>query len=356
MRKVAIAPELAVPKVTVALRGFLYYLSRMYFIRFLFALLYFGIRVVLVRWRGGKQAVGLLRALEQQFDGQFDAATFRKVVKSHSVYLSIVNDAFTGLHGRNTNRKEQERSILYFICSSLFDNFFDDQSRSHDAIMAMTFAPDTYTPTDFNDRVGIYAHQQLLAYVKDKHAYLAVLKKEYAAQAASQEQFDAQISNERIQAITFEKGGNAVLLCKFYLDVEAGNAESAAWYRLGTLIQLSNDLFDIYKDTQAGIHTLATRCTDAYAMETHYLNLVSDMHQCIQQIPTTAWRKQRFSIAMAGTYALGLVAIQQLKKLQGASAQLPQFANLPRKALIVDMEQFGNMWRWLRFVYQFGKL
>lgn len=356
MRKVAIALHMALRKVTLVLRVFLYYLSRMYFIRFLFTLLYFGLRVVLVRWRAGKQAVALLRELEQRFDGRFDAATFKKVVKSHSIYLSIVNDAFTGLHGRHTSPREQERSVLYFICSSLFDNFFDDQSRSHEAIKAMTFAPDSYSPVNFDDRVGVYAHQQLLAEVKDREAYIAVLQREYAAQAASQEQFDAHITNERIQEITFEKGGNAVLLCKFYLDMDAGEAESAAWYRLGTLIQLSNDLFDIYKDTQAGIHTLATRCTDAYAMEAYYLQLVGDMRQRIQQIPANPNQKERFSIAMAGTYALGLVAIEQLKKLQGVATQLPQFANLPRKALIVDMEQLGNMWRWLRFVYQYGKL
>ena len=328
----------------------------MYFIRFLFTTLYFGIRVLLVRWRAEKQAVALLRDLEQRLNGRFDQATFRKVAKSHPIYLSIVNDAFTGLHGRTTTVAEQERCVLYFICSSLFDNFFDEHSRTDDEIYAMTFAPDTYVPKDFDDRAAKYAHTRLLNEVKDKQGYLEVLMHEYKGQMISREQFDPAITNERIQEICFYKCGNATLLCKYYLDVDASEAETAIWYRLGAFIQLCDDLFDIYFDVPAGINTLATRCTNAYEMETFFLGLIKDMQERIRAIPVSKARREKFAIAMAGIYSLGLVAIEQLKKLQGDAPQLPQFANLPRKTMIVDMERFGNMWRWFKFVYKYGKL
>lgn len=145
-------------------------------------------------------------------------------------------------------------------------------------------------------------------------------------------------------------------ICKYYLDVDASEAETAIWYRLGAFIQLCDDLFDIYFDVPAGINTLATRCTNAYAMEAFFLGLIKDMQERIRSIPVSKARREKFAIAMAGIYSLGLVAIEQLKRLQGQSAQLPQFANLPRKTMIVDMERFGNMWRWFKFVYKYGKL
>ena len=327
-----------------------------YFFKFCFIAVRFAIRLLRVRKKAQQQATEYLHALEEKFSGKFDDATFSKVVKSHSLYLSIVNDAFTLLHGRTTTAIEQERSINYFICSSVFDNFFDDKILSLPEIESITFQSETYTPQRFDEKVSLQAHFFLMNGMKDKAEYIQVLRNVFEAQAASVKQFDESISNEEIKHITFEKGGNAVLMCRYYLDVVPTKAEEQCWYSLGTMIQLTNDLFDIYKDLQQNIQTLPVRCVDAYAMEEFYLLQVSKMKQQIEQLPYSKNRKQLFSITMAATYTIGLMPIYQLKKIQQNLPQLPPLRSLPRKALIVDMEKASNIFQWVKFIYKYGKL
>jgi hypothetical protein len=327
-----------------------------YFLKFCFIIIRFGMRFVLVREKAKRHASRYLRAIEKDFGGKFDDATFHKVTKSYSVYFTIVNDPFTLLHGRYTSKIEQERSINYFICSSIFDNFFDDKILTLKEIEAITFQSKDYEPKRFDEKVSLQSHFFLMQGMKKKDEYIKVLRKEFEAQAASMKQFDETISNEEIKHITFEKGGNAVLMCRHYLDIDPTKEEEECWYQLGTMIQLSNDLFDIYKDLQQNIQTLAVRCTDAYAMEKLFLKQVNGIKKNIAALPYSSQRKLTFSISMAATYVLGLTAINRLKKLQGKSAQLPSFKSLKRKALIVDMENPINIWRWIRFVYQYGKL
>ena len=327
-----------------------------YFFNFCFTITRFGISLLLVRKKAGKQAADYLHQLEHQFGGEFDEETFKKIVKSHSIYLTIVNDAFTLLHGRKTTLLEQERSINYFICSSLFDNFFDDKILTLTEIESITFQSENYEPKRFDEKVSLRAHYFLLNDMKLVTDYLKILRREFEAQVASMNQFDTSISDEEIKRITFEKGGNAVLMCRYYLDIAPTKEEEECWYQLGTMIQLSNDLFDIYKDVNAGIQTLATRCKNAASIECMFLQQINNMRKNIESLPYSKSNKQTFSISMAATYSLGLVAIEQLKRLQDSAAQLPSFNSLPRKLLIVDMEKPSNIWRWLKFVYQYGKL
>jgi hypothetical protein len=328
----------------------------LYFFKFCFIIIRFGVSLVLVRKKAKQQAATYLQAMEEKLAGKFDEATFNKITKSHSVYLSIVNNAFTLLHGRTTSAIEKERSINYFICSSLFDNFFDDTLLTVAEIEQITFKPFSFSPKTFDEKAFLQAHLFLLKDMQNVTDYLMVLRKEFEAQALSMKQFTTTISDSEIQQITFEKGGNAVFMCRYYLDVIPTAEEEQCWYSLGTMIQLSNDLFDIYKDLQQNIQTLPVRCTNAFSMEQFYLEQISRMKQNIRELPYPNNRKLTFSISMAATYVLGLVAIDQLKRLQGNAAKLPDFSLLQRNELIVDMEKPINIFRWLKFVYQHGKL
>ena len=327
-----------------------------YFFRFISISVQFGIRMVWVRYKAENQATAYLHSIEEKQHGNFDAATFKKIVKSHSVYLPIVNDAFTALHGRYTTKKEQERSIHYFICSSLFDNFWDEKSLTIEQLKKISFDSKNYSANLFDEKVFVESHLYLLNEVKDKTAYQIVSEKTFAAQEASLQQFNENISNEQIATITFEKGGTAVLLCRYYLDIDASVAEENCWFYLGSIIQLSNDLFDIYKDINDGIETLATRCTDAYAMEKFFLERLNLLKENIKSLSFSESKKQRFSIAMAATTVLGLVAIERLKSIQKSSDYLPDFTTLQRKKLIVDMENPFNIFSWLKLLYVHAKL
>lgn len=327
-----------------------------YFYRFWSTVLQLAAYILRSRRKETARAYRLIADIEQQLGGQFQPATRRKIAVSYGIYNPMICDAFARLHGRGTTPEEKHRLIYYFICSSLFDDFTDYETISATQLAAISFQPDAYVAATFDEKAFLQSHLLLREYVKDKVTYLELNKALYKAQIASKKQYQSQLPDEDIRQITFTKGGYSVLLCRHYLDIPATPAEEECWYRIGTIIQLTNDLFDIYKDLQDHIDTLPNRMTNAYVFEQFFVQQVAQMQEYIRQLPYPPQRKQTFSLAMAGIYAFGLIALDQLKALQGDQLQLPDLKQLPRQALIVDMEKKKNLTKWIRFTYRYGKL
>jgi hypothetical protein len=326
-----------------------------YFYRFWTTLIQLATYIIRSRKKETARAYALLDTIEAQWKGQFQPATRRKIAVSYGIYNAMICDAFTRLHGRLTTSDEKERLIHYFICSSLFDDFTDYGTITEQQLLAMSFDPQHYTPESFDERIFLQSHLLLLNFVQDKEAYQKITRALYKAQLASKQQYKSHLPDETIREITFTKGGYSVLLCRHYLAINAGTMEEECWYRIGTIIQLTNDLFDIYKDLQDEIDTLPNRMTNAYTFEQFFLQQVQQMNALINQLPHPPERIQTFRLSMAGIYAFGLIALDQLKAIQGDQLQLPAFNTLPRKALIVDMEKRKNLVKWLRFTYKHAR-
>lgn len=327
-----------------------------YFSRFCLTVLKQVVYVSKSRRKETARAAQMLAEIEKQLGGTFTPATRRKIVVSYAIYNPMICDVFARLHGRSTTPAEKERLVHYFICSSLFDDFTDYGGITTDQLAAVSFTPEAYTAQSFDEKAFRQSHLLLKTFVKDKEAYLTIARRLFDAQLASQKQHRSALPDETIQEITFTKGGYAVLLCRHYLDIQASEAEEECWYRIGSIIQLTNDLYDIYKDLQDEIATLPNRMTNAYAFEQFFAAQVTQLKTQIAALPCPQGRKQTFSICLAGICAFGFVAIEQLKLLQGNALQLPELKQLERKQLIVDMEKKINRKRWFRFTYRYGKL
>lgn len=327
-----------------------------YFYRFCLTILGQVVYVSKSRKKETARANALIADMEKELGGTFQPATRRKIAVSYGIYNPMICDVFARLHGRNTTAAEKERLIHYFVCSSLFDDFTDYETISTEQLAAVSFEPETYNAVTFDEKAFRHSHLLLKSFVKDKEAYLRINKALFTAQIASKKQYQSVLPDADIQEITFTKGGYSVLLCRHYLDIDASAAEEECWYRIGNLIQLTNDLYDIYKDLQDEIATLPDRMTNAYAFEQFFAEQVNNMKAHIEQLPYSRRRKRTFSICMAGITAFGFVAIEQLKALQGDALQLPELKQLSREDLIVDMEKKKNRVRWFRFAYKYGKM
>jgi hypothetical protein len=314
--------------------------------------------IIRSRKRETKRAYDLLDQIERQFSGRFNPNTKKKIAVSYGIYNPMICDAFTRLRGRPTHDGERIRFIHYFICSSLFDDFTDYALITEEQLRELSFAPDKYQPHGFDERAFLNAHLLLRQFVTDKPLYDRISETLFEAQMQSKKQYQSTLSDESLKAITFNKGGNSVLLCRFYLDtaIETSETEDACWYRMGTLIQLTNDLFDIYKDLQDHITTLPNNMKDACVFEQYFIDQIQDIKTLIGRLPFSQKNKQAFSLSMAGIYAFGLIALDQLKSIQEKTGQLPQLSTLDRKALIIDMEKPGNLVRWFKFTYRYAKL
>lgn len=296
-------------------------------------------------------AKAYVKQLQQSFGGELSEPTFKKIVTSYSIYIPMICDVFTALRGRKTNRQEKERILLYFICSSVFDDFCDLDEFTAEQLYAISYSPGTYNAATLPEQIFLYAHQKLLSFVKEKEAYHEVTLKLFKAQVDSDKQFDPTISDDELKRITLEKGGYSVLLCHFYLDFEASQPERNCWFTIGSIIQFTNDLYDIYKDLNAGSETLPNRTRNAHDCYSYFMQQVEALKSQVALLPCNSARKRNFMAGMLGICSFGSLAIYKLLQLQGSSPVLPNLNSLPRKALIVDMEKRESILYCIRFTY-----
>ena len=255
--------------------------------------------------------------------------------------------------------KEKERNLLYFIMVSVYDDFFDDKTLTLEQIDSIFYHPETFTPQTFFEKVFIYTHTALLNDVADKAQYFKDFEGLHIAQKDSLEQFNPNVTDEALLSITTRKGGYCLLMCRHYLDTPYLPEADASWYALGGVIQLTNDLYDIYKDMQEGIITLAVRAKQYESIYALYHKHAAALNETIRQLPVDQTRKMDLSIILNVIAAFGYVALDNLKRLQANNSNnsiLPAFDALPRKELIIDMEKNSNRFILLKFTYQNARL
>ncbi len=324
--------------------------------RFLLYITFFEVvwHLVFTRKSAAKQARLYLQKIENESNGRFRPSTFKKIVDSYSLYLPIVMDAFTSLNGRLTNDLEKHRTLHYFILSSLFDDFVDDSDLTDDQIRDFVLEDLMPDNQHFDQIICRNTHLYLVSQVVQKHEYLQTITHVMQAQLDSKRQKNLDLSFGELEKIVLYKGGYSVLLCHYYIE-DSDEAWKPCWFLLGGLIQLTNDLFDIHKDIKDGILTLP--------IKSKYINNISciynfQFHQllaCIESLSSQNTNKIRFRIALFGTYAFGLVAIENLKKIVSKEGILPDLETVERQKLIVDMSKWSNIKLWLKFVHSLAK-
>ena len=107
--------------------------------------------------------------------------------------------------------------------------------------------------------------QELYQHTMDRHPFPEVGRKlihlTLEAQQESLQQHHDDLSIKKLKNITWAKGGYALLLYRSALNRPITPEEWDAVYQLGGLMQLHNDIFDLYRDLHEGIMTLPSQTT-----------------------------------------------------------------------------------------------
>lgn len=300
--------------------------------------------------------VHYLKSLETTFQGSFDNALFKKVAKFQSIQLHLVNEVFVGLFDRSISKKEKELNVKYFLMTALYDDLIDRHIMDTHTLNDLFYHPEKANPTNFNIKVLVQLHLDLLNQVPEKKAYWETIEQIHQAQKDSAQQFDPQISLDKILDITKRKGGFSLLMCRHYLKDPIHKEIDDCWYTFGGMIQMTNDLYDTYKDTQEGIATFANTIPDIEKIKGIYQDQKNEFLGHIQNLPVSHFKKVQFCIRTSLIASFGDIAIQQLNQLKDNLGQLPNLRLVPRKQLIIDMEKPFNIGRLFVHAYQNGKL
>lgn len=304
------------------------------------------------RRKEAKWAATYIANLEHEMGGHLSDSAKSRAIVSYSGFIPMVSDAFTNMRNRETNAGEKERILLYFICSSLFDDFCDLGQLNNDDLFNISFSPEKYTATKNEERLFLYAHKKLKDYVKDPTQYLVSTQRLFYAQLNSVKQKNPAITEKEIKEITLEKGGTATFLCHFYLDEQAGAVEQDCWFLLGGVFQILDDLMDVHDDLQEGNHTMPIKMTHSIDGQQFFSGQIQRLQSAIDELPFPSSLKLKLVMSVMGVCSLGKLALAQLKKLEDNNASMPDLHSVPRKALIIDMEKPMNVWRCIKYTYQ----
>lgn len=262
-------------------------------------------------------------------------------------YLSAI---FCAL--RHQQLRASERSVLTRL--SALAAFFDDLVEAQAGGTTRSGSVDTFGRRA--DERGIARHllREVYEAVPSSHhaTFQTYLNRVFEAEIQAQQGENNSPEQDQLFYMTAEKGGCSVLLFRSLLRPLPGAEETAALQAFGCLIQLSDDIFDLWFDHRDGIATVATHLAVAGRvgeLSELFEGQYRQTRQAFLSINLPAQQVQRalkmVQVLVAITHT-GLSHYRQLEKQHGV---VPIH---DRQMMVVDMEKWSNRIRAARFLWK----
>jgi hypothetical protein len=297
-----------------------------------------------------------LDQLEKKYDGKFQPEQRNKILNYYGLFItSFLCSSYKRLYGKALTDEERKRATLFGILTPVGDDLFDIDKLGEENIREITFRPERFVAGTFSSKVAKEIQTYLLKSVPYKEEYLEASKNVLDIQVETIKQTNLQISEEEIRRITYIKGAVSVIIYHQCLDEIADKQMLEVLFLIGSLYQLGNDIFDLYKDVRDNIYTLVNTCADYEQFKKDFIERVQLQNEKIYALPYAKKDKEDFCIVMNTINARSLVAIEQFIKTQQRTGLKVNWWQLQRKNMIVDMEKPRNILRWLYYIFALPK-
>ena len=249
---------------------------------------------------------------------------------------------FATLRGKRVGRQENLCGLYLATCSALYDELLDEDMYSHEQIMESTnylLGEHTLKQTTLTESLR-RMHENLLLKNEYEKYFSHIIK----AQTESMVQLSGQdTSEDEIRRCSYEKGGYAMLTWRCAMSHPLVKGEEEAIYLMGVLLQLVDDIFDLYRDRESGEQTLVSTSTNLFAFQREYDDLIERTISLYKALDYPPENIRRMLFQMMTGLSRGAVALQQHLHLQG-NELLPFDKNrYSRAELICNMERPGNL-------------
>jgi len=281
-------------------------------------------------------------------DNSIDETDIKKITAYYGLGIpAIMGTSFGILRASSMSFRERTAITYLGAMTGLGDDFFDVNELKENELKYLLHA---LLNDPFNVKVNSKSENLFLRfYIKvlentTQHKQIKhFISQLFDAQYLSLKQMSPDITYEEIKKITLQKGGVSLLLCRSVFNHPLSEEEEKMLFALGGLMQLGNDIFDVYKDNLKGIKTLANT-------ETHIENLRrtfdNQMNETFTHALKTNYRLTsiksflRFiSMFICRTY----VCLDMFEQLQKKTNNTFTPSAYTRKDLICDMEKPANL-------------
>ena len=289
----------------------------------------------------------IIQTCQKNNDGSIDDADIKKINSYYGLAVpAILGEAFCMLRGSSMTPSERLASTAQGAMTGLFDDFFDKDYLSDEAVENIIYNLGESGHKKSNQVLFDIFYKTALDHVPDKKNLVNALIDVYKAQVSSKLQLNPLIANETLLEITMHKGGSSVLFYRSAFSPAISEAEHQLIYNLGGMMQLGNDIFDVYKDRESGISTLVT---NARHMADIRQLLQTRLETYFEDAYRLGYPKQNtrafLNIISIGVYSRCYVCLHQLEKNEKLSGGVFDVHAYSRKQLICDMDTNMNMLR-----------
>lgn len=200
-----------------------------------------------------------------------------KRIRLYSHVGLYVNDCLATLRGRKMTQWEIKQTLYLSILTPLLDDLTDNYSFSSDQILEKLYQKDDDYPQHLRLAVDLYNH---IKEENKQELFPGTFTKALISQDESLKQLNHSALNiTTLFEITCAKGSLWTFLFRLMLDHPLKEGEREAIEAFGAIIQLTNDMFDVYKDVQNGQQTCFTNTRDIALMEIDYNNRLREIIQ-----------------------------------------------------------------------------
>ncbi len=293
----------------------------------------------------------LLQEAEKTNDGTLEASDFKKITGYYGLAVpAIIGESFAALRGKKMTRKERLALTYLGAITGLFDDFFDKHDLESEKIKDLLERPDSLSGQNSSEKLFLDCYRKALLHAHDPQLVLHYFRKVYDAQIESMKQAKPGLSEDEILRITLDKGAVSVLFYRAAMEHPFQPGEEEAIFKMGGMMQLGNDIFDIYKDRNGNIHTLLTTTKKIDRVRSIFRKVMKESFDSISQLEYNSRNTKRylhlFSLALCSRC---FVCLDQLESKEKLTNNIFSPADYSRQDLICDMEKVSNNWRSLLY-------
>ncbi|QED37607.1 hypothetical protein FK178_07655 [Antarcticibacterium arcticum] len=282
-----------------------------------------------------------------------DGITGKDLKKITSYYAlgvpAILGESLAILRGEPLHQTERYSLTYLGGISGLLDDLFDDPLQKADHLEEFILQPENLHPSN--------AHEQLLSMMyieglsfsaqprKLKNQALMV----YKAQQQSLQQKLSAVSKEKVVALTLSKGGTSFVFYRLCMNHPLSAEEEELLSKLGGLMQLGNDIFDVWEDHREGTVTAATQCKNIPQLRKIFHNDLMKVYELASLTPYPRKQIHRFLQIITLALSRVFVCLDQFEVLQHQTGNIFSIEDYERKQLICDMQKPANQLKAIKY-------
>ena len=253
---------------------------------------------------------------------------------------------FCLLRGYSRNGAEKRRYSQLAALACFFDDLADT-FRHHDGSAVPPGNPEQYGQAADPGGTAVHLLHTLYRDLPPENLpeFKTYLHRVFQLETDGKQQNGQALPLEELQRLTAEKGGCSVLLFRRLLDNSFSETEKEALFQFGALIQLCDDIFDLWFDRQNGVATLATLLSEQNnlpLLQQYFNRQTAATIHAFRQTPYPRLHVETALRAVHFLVSITRVCLDHYRDLQKKRGTLPLGK---RRDMVVDMEQSGNRLR-----------